>query len=254
MSVATDDADIVCGDALDFPPRGHHDQFVIVIDSHGADDRTIAFGGLDVDDPFATASLGAIARRGTVFIVGCIVTGGLCRFGLTGIGRLSIGGLWRLSSRIDRVVIEARIVFFDDQFIAWPETCTFAVTVLAHSQQGCRRIGDDHTDNFVLLLERNPFDSRGVSPHRPGVVLAESDGHSPCGRQDDLVFGFGDHHIDQLVIFAELDRDDASFLGPAVGFQRCLFDDSFFGDHHQEVAWQVEIAHRNAVADFLFWG
>ena len=50
LSVATDDADIVCGDALDFPSRGHHDQFVIVIDSHGADDRTIAFGGLDVDD------------------------------------------------------------------------------------------------------------------------------------------------------------------------------------------------------------
>ena len=75
LRVASDDADIARGDALDFSTRGHHDQFVVVIDSHGADDRSVALGGLDVDDAFATPSLGPVAWRRGVFVVGRIIAG-----------------------------------------------------------------------------------------------------------------------------------------------------------------------------------
>ena len=137
-----------------------------------------------------------------------------------------------IRDRIDRIVIERRIVFFDEQFIAWPETGAFAVSVLADGQQSSRGVGDDHSDDFVLFLQRDSFDTRGVSAHGTRVVLAESDSHPTCGRKDDLVFGFGDHDIDQFVVFSQFDRDDAPFFRSAVSLQRGLFDDAFFGGHH----------------------
>ena len=63
LGVSTDDADIVGRNALDLASGCHHDQLVVVVDSYGADDWTIAFAGLDVDDSFAAPALGAVLGR-----------------------------------------------------------------------------------------------------------------------------------------------------------------------------------------------
>ena len=71
------------------------------------------------------------------------------------------------------------------------------------------RIGDDHADQRVVADQADAFDAAGVAAHRPGVGFAEADGHAAVGDEHDFVAGLGDDDVDQLVVFLELDGDDA---------------------------------------------
>ena len=77
----------------------------------------------------------------------------------------------------------------------------------------------------------------------------------PLGRgQHDFVARLGDDHVDQLVVFAELDGDDAALHRPAVLLQRRLLHQARARGHHQEMVGLVEIADRPAVGDLLAFG
>src|SRR5690606_37123273 len=87
--------------------------------------------------------------------------------------------------------------------------------------------------------------------HRPSVALVEADRHPAGGYQHHLTLRSDHRSIDQRVALAEFDGDDPTALGPAVLFQRCLFDQPIAGGHHDEVPGLVEVADREALGDLL---
>ena len=65
------------------------------------------------------------------------------------------------------------------------------------------------------------------------------------------VGGLGHDDVDQLVIFAKLDGNDAPPHRPAIGLQRGLLDETVLGGHHEIVVGKIEFAYLPAVGDFL---
>ena len=61
-------------------------------------------------------------------------------------------------------------------------------------------------------------------------------------------------HVDQLVVFLELDGDDAALERPAVGLQLGLLHQALARGHHQVVVGLVEVADGAAVGDLFVLG
>ena len=61
-------------------------------------------------------------------------------------------------------------------------------------------------------------------------------------------------HVDQLIVFLELDGDDAALERPAVGLQLGLFHEALARGHHQVVVGLVEVADGAAVGDLFVLG
>ena len=71
-----------------------------------------------------------------------------------------------------------------------------AIARLGDGQQGCAGAHDRHADHLVggavfLLRQRDGAHPAGGAPERPGVGLAEADGHALAGGDDQLVLPAG---------------------------------------------------------------
>ena len=124
------------------------------------------------------------------------------------------------------------------------ELGSFPVAFLAGGQQSCRRIGDNHPDDFITISQRNTFDTAGVSSHRSGVRLAEADRHSLHGRKHNFITSFGDHNIDDLVVFTQLDRNDPALARTSVLRQSRFLDQALLRRHQQKMVLSVKVPDR----------
>ena len=66
-----------------------------------------------------------------------------------------------------------------------------------------------------------------------------------------MIVGFQHDNIHEFILFTQFDRDDATLLWTTVRFEFCLLHDPFFGGHHEEVTWQIEIANNDAITDLF---
>ena len=110
------------------------------------------------------------------------------------------------------------------------------------------------TSVIVLAESVDALHAAGVAAHRAGVGFAEADRHAVRRGQHHFVARLGDHDVDQLVVFPELDGDDAALQRPAVGLELGLLHQALARGHHQVVVGLVEVADRAAVGDLLALG
>src|SRR5215212_7103013 len=110
-----------------------------------------------------------------------------------------------------------------------------AETALGKDKQVGRVVGDHvHTENDVVLAERNTLDSGRGSAHGPGLGLGEADALAGAAHDNDLVAFRGVADGDQLVLAGEVDRDDPIVLQGRVVLQEPgLLDDASLGREEQ---------------------
>ena len=100
-------------------------------------------------------------------------------------------------------------------------------------------------------LDVHPAHAAGVAAHRAGVVLAEPDGQALLGDHQDLVALVDPAHGDELVVVADLDRDDAVGLDRrVVRLQLGLLDRAALR-REQEVLGLAVVARREHRLDPL---
>src|SRR6185369_17649747 len=102
--------------------------------------------------------------------------------------------------------------------------------------------GDVHRQHPVVLAgDVHPFDATGVASHRPHVLLGEAGGVPRVGDHEDVVFARGQPHLDQLVVVADLDRDDAVGADRGVVGEELGFLDQPVGGGEGEVLVLLEV-------------
>ena len=89
-----------------------------------------------------------------------------------------------------------------------------AVAVLGHDEQVHVVARDVHRDHLAVLADVHAAHAGRVAAHRARVGLGEAHRQPGLGDHDDLVVGVDGPHGEQLVVVADVDRDDP------VGFDR----------------------------------
>ncbi len=84
-----------------------------------------------------------------------------------------------------------------------------AVAVLGDDEQVHVVARDIHGDDPAVLADVHPAHAGGVAAHRAGVGLGKAHGQTGAGDHDDLIVGIDRAHGKQLVVVADVDRDDA---------------------------------------------
>src|SRR5574341_2138924 len=138
----------------------------------------------------------------------------------------------------------------DDPFAAAPlqaillQLGTLAVPPFGHGED--RRARRDHlsADHLVAVLQGDADDAARGATHRSGLIFSETNGHPLPGAEQNLVVPLGHADRNQLILFIQRDRDDASRARVAVGVQLGLLDDPALRCH-QEVAIDLELADRD---------
>src|SRR5205807_9750979 len=95
-----------------------------------------------------------------------------------------------------------------------PDLGALAVAVFGDHEEVHVVAGDVHGDDLAALADVHAAHAGGVAAHRARVGLGEAHGEAGAGDHDDLVVGVHRPHGEQLVVVADLDRDDP------VGFDR----------------------------------
>src|SRR5919112_383913 len=128
----------------------------------------------------------------------------------------------------------------------------FAETALGKDKQVGRIVGDHvHTENDVVLAERNALDPGRGSAHGPGLGLGEADALAVAAHDDYLVAFRGVADGDQLVLAGEVDRDDPIvFQGRVVLEEPRLLYDAVPG-REEQVLGLVELLGRQHGGDVL---
>src|SRR5919112_2010856 len=127
-----------------------------------------------------------------------------------------------------------------------------AETALGKDRLVSRVVGDHvHTENDVVLAERNTLDSGRGSAHGPGLGLREADALAVAAHDNDLVAFRGVADGDQLVLAGEVDRDDPIvFQGRVVLQEPGLLDDASLG-REEQVLGLPELLGRENGSDVL---
>ena len=109
-----------------------------------------------------------------------------------------------------------------------------AVAVLGDDEQVHVVAGDVHRDHPAVLADVHAAHAGGVAPHRAHVGLGEAHGQAGARDHDDLVVGVDRAHGEQLVVVADVDRDDAvGFDRRVVGEQLGLLDGAVARGEHE---------------------
>ena len=127
-----------------------------------------------------------------------------------------------------------------------------AVAVLGHDEQVLAGARDVHREHEVALArDVHAAHAAGAAAHRPGVALAEADGEAGMRDHQDLVVRVDPADRDELVVLADVDRDDPVGLDRRVVERELgLLDDAVAGPERQ-VRRLGEVARREHGLDAL---
>ena len=105
-----------------------------------------------------------------------------------------------------------------------------AEAVLRHGEEsraGVRQLGPDH---LVARLQSDAFHAEGRSPHRPDLLLVETDGHALGGADDHVLVAVRVHHRDELVVVLDGQGLEAARPRPRERLQLGALDQAVLRD------------------------
>ncbi|MNV82296.1 hypothetical protein D3C71_1760220 [compost metagenome] len=82
---------------------------------------------------------------------------------------------------------------------------------------------------MVFVIERDAFNPGSASSHGTHIFFREGNGHTVRGPENQLLLTVCKLHINQLVFFTKIDRDQAAFADIIVILKRRLLHDALAG-------------------------
>ena len=118
---------------------------------------------------------------------------------------------------------------------------TLAEALLRDHQDGLLRVVDaHHADDFVLgRAKGDGFHACSGTAHRADGLLVEADSLTRTHSHQHLVVAAGEASLQQLVVLADVDGDDAVLADVLIGSQVGLLDDALLGAEDDVVVFQV---------------